>query len=567
MLKGKKIKLFEMLKESETMVRLAITFLTYEHQEFLKSILGAEYNGYLNGKLNQTEKIKRRTELVLNYLKSSNITEEQAKEFLEGKNTKRYILLKMNFQPNVKFYDTEGKENNKEMQNFINDNFKNNSIVTIEYLRRNNITPNDIPLLLNSPSLIKYIESESKNNYCIATSTKSFYSRFNEDKELVLLASKLLKDKEKLILYKKHDENLESMISIQLTNKENSYFYNIIIPSMKNILTYLKTNNITVIRAKYLLSSDGKEELELLMLAYYQTKQRKEPSTPHKYKSILDSFNKPKNIIKLSIMLLKEEYQHVIFQIYGITLEETKTQKITTKTINRITYAKKLIKQIIEFLESKNITEEQTLYLMSKEGATDLENLKKEYYESNIKKHTKGNRKYYKSFFSYFSDPKHIIKFSVLFLKEDHRNLLYFKYNKDLENIIPKEEANEGITSIIYNTVLPKIKEIIEFLNKENITDKHIDYLCSENGKEDLKVLIDIYRTQKRLNSFKKVMFKESETKRYSNEEKIQTLFKRNEGKININRISEIFDIEKEEVFDAYIAYKLENKKTRARKQ
>jgi len=210
----KKFKLFEKINQSETMIRLAITFLIYENQEFLKTIFGPNYNNHLKIKtLEELElfdtKIKLRIERVLNYLSDSNVTEEQASLYLNGENTLEYIILKMNFFPDIRFYDTKDRIISKEMLDFIESNLNGNTDDILEYLTKSNITPNDIPLIMASLASLEYIKRKYETAFNVRYNKISFFSRFNEDKSSVLLATKLLKERDKEILHQKHGENLE----------------------------------------------------------------------------------------------------------------------------------------------------------------------------------------------------------------------------------------------------------------------------------------------------------------------------------------------------------------------
>lgn len=559
--KKKTRRIFSLFTENESIIRLSLTFLTYEQQEFLKSIIGIDYNDYITLKSKKEEKqlkiTKSRIETILKYLKSFEITEEIAESFLEGKNLSEYIKLKINFRPNISFYNSlEYLE--------IEEKFFSINKMPMLYsdLARINITPNDVSLLLENEEALKLVEKECekiiKSNLPLSGPSKSFYSKFNENKILVLLASRLLKEKEKNILYKKYDKNLSSPLPRRLSNNEKGYLYNVIIPHMKKILEFLNNINLSLKQVAYLLSPIGKEDLELLKSKYYSTKNRKasRKASNNILIGLLDIIKKTEYLVRLAILFLPEEYRNVIFQKYDKDLNKIPNNKLSGQVKNKISYAIVLMKSIIEYLENKDITEENYLYLISEEGKEDLEKLKNEYYKLKISKsYIMGNCKRYKSFFSYFNCPKHITKFAVLFLEEKYKNLLYKKYDKDLENIKLKEDISNVDTSTIYNLVIPKIQEIIDFLDKENISDKHICYLCSEKGTEDLRTLIKMYNTKRRIKRYKKVIFPSS--KNYSDEEKILILLQKYEGNINIGMLSEILNINKTEVFDTYVTYKL----------
>jgi len=70
-----------------------------------------------------------------------------------------------------------------------------------------------------------------------------------------------------------------------------------------------------------------------------------------------------------------------------------------------------------------------------------------------------------------------------------------------------------------------------------------------------LRTLIKMYNTKRRIKRYKKVIFPSS--KNYSDEEKILILLQKYEGNINIGMLSEILNINKTEVFDTYVTYKL----------
>ncbi len=71
--KKKTRRIFSLFTENESIIRLSLTFLTYEQQEFLKSIIGIDYNDYITLKSKKEEKqlkiTKSRIETILKILK------------------------------------------------------------------------------------------------------------------------------------------------------------------------------------------------------------------------------------------------------------------------------------------------------------------------------------------------------------------------------------------------------------------------------------------------------------------------------------------------------------------
>lgn len=518
------------------------------------------------------EIIRRRVQTVIKYLDSCSINDSSILEFLNGNNIPEYLNLKINFRPSITFYRKSRTIYNKKMNEFAFRLYPQNKEMIIDYLTNINITPNDIILLENNKEYIRVIESKV-NEYILSLNKnkkeihKSYFDFFESDRTLVLLASKLLKDKMTVILYKKYDENLENTSIRNIAPKEDVYIYNVVIPKMKNIIKFLESNNITVKRAEYLLSREGKNELTLLKELYNNTKNYEN----RKYTNFFKRFKYPEYLVKLSINFLPGYYKETLFKKYGTDLKDNTIKNIDSKLENKIEYIRKVMNKILEFLKIKEITEKDYEYLISTEGKEELDKLKNEYkeYKDNIKitkEFVIGNSKCYKYFYSYFPYPKEMINLAVLFLDGIHKEILYKKYDTNLENTKIKEDVSKVENSIICNTIIPKLLLILDFISKENIPLYSFAYLNSLEGKEDLQILIDMFKTKlsakkyvtKRLNNH----IEEKYSKEIKDLEKLKILIllKKYEGKINIQTISEILELDKNLVFDTYITYKLTKK-------
>ena len=77
------------------------------------------------------------------------------------------------------------------------------------------------------------------------------------------------------------------------------------------------------------------------------------------YKNFFSNFKEPEYLVRLAIMLTSDTYKETLYKKYGKNLDDTTpksnvtqndTKKISHRYINKI-------KEIIEFLNTKNLTE------------------------------------------------------------------------------------------------------------------------------------------------------------------------------------------------------------------
>lgn len=273
--------------------------------------------------------------------------------------------------------DTNIKENlTLRENNVIAQTITRKLIPNIEYLESLNLKDEEIEyLLLINDKTFKEIFHIGERK------CKDFFSYFEDPKYLVELAVKILKEKDRTLLYKKFGEYLSNVFIIEnLTDKEQSNIRNLINTKLKNVIEFLKSENI--------------EESEISELNIDELKNKYYSLQYKQYNSLFSYFDCEECYVKLSFYFQTDLAKHLLKTKYGEHFNNVNRQNNLTRYDNMFITSTIIpkMKEVISYLKENNITILECNYLISNEGEYDLETLIRMYKKQTfIKKYIKEN--------------------------------------------------------------------------------------------------------------------------------------------------------------------------------
>lgn len=94
-----------------------------------------------------------------------------------------------------------------------------------------------------------------------------------------------------------------------------------------------------------------------------------------------------------------------------------------------------------------------------------------------------------KTFLDNFNSQEEIIRLALTFLPEKYKNIVYLKYGESLS----EKESNPNLTRNqvlnFYNNILNRMRNVLDFLKKENITISESKTLSSRFTSKMNKIL------------------------------------------------------------------------------
>ncbi len=369
----------------------------------------------------------------------------------------------------------------------------------LNFMNIKGITIKDVNDMIKNKDLIMNFKSEyyssnkgenNKGRY------KSFLSCFDESEIMVRLAIKFLRPREKQVLFKKHDEDLNNVIARNyVKQKDIVYITTIVIPDVKNIIVFLKNHEVNKLEADYLMSDEGMERLNYFRDEWSKDKKAKDKRGVNgyvrDYRSLFSYYECSKNIVVLAVKMLDFEDRVKLYKKYGENLENIKTVTLSLdEKIRTSNLIDNDLKKIIKFLVYLDMSEEEINYLISIKDETIISSLREKYEKYNIENFKDGNNKFYKSFFLMFDYPEYLVRLAVLLITDKARNLVYKKYDENLENVLVRDNVTSNDNSMINSMVKPQMNKALEFLSIRNINKDYALYLMSSDGKKDL----DLFR-------------------------------------------------------------------------
>lgn len=570
--------LFSYFDVPDDLVKLSVLFLNERYQNLIYSKYGKELNN-VDRVLSVTENDNKeisgkcipKMKEILEFLKSKNFNDEHVKfllsksgkrklynlieEFnsLKSKSKKsrkskskryffsyfeedeilvRFALLILNEEErNLLFrkyddlldFDYEVEPLNEEDEALVDGKLISKLHNILNFMKIKGITINDVNAMIENKDLIMnfkseyYISNKGENN---KGRYKSFLSCFDESEIMVRLAIKFLRSREKQVLFKKYDEDLNNVIGRNyVKQKDIVYITTIVIPDVKDIIVFLKNHEVNELVAVYLMSDEGMERLNYFRDEWSKDKKAKDKrgfnGYVKDYRSLFSYYECSKNIVILAIKMLDIEDRVMIYKKYGETLENVKTVNLSSEERTRIRNLKYIyLKRIIQFLVYLDMSEEEINYLISSKDETVISALREKYEKYNIENFKDGNSKFYKSFFLMFDYPEYLVRLAVLLISDKSRNLIYKKYDENLVNVLARDNITSTDNSTISTLVRSQMNRVLEFLSIRNINEGYALYLMSSEGRKDLDLFRVWFKKNKKitleiLNSMKALMEKD----------------------------------------------------------
>lgn len=341
--------LFKILNKEENLVRLGVRLLDKKHELLFYKKYGEHLND-TNIKENLTlqesniiaQTITRTLKSNIEYLESLNLKDEEIERLLliDDKTFKKIFHIGEKVCNEFFSYFEDPKYLVELAVNILKE--KDRKLLYKKYGKNlsnvfvlNNLTDKDkrnIREIINIrlKSIIEFLKSENieeskvsklnidelKNKYYSLQYKQynSLFSYFDCEKCYIKLSFYFQTDLAKHLLKTKYGENFNNVNrQNNLTRHDNIFIMNVIIPKMKEVITYLKENNITPLECDYLISESGKYDLENLKRMYkkqtfikkYIKENLNNIKDNKKYNYLLDKYDLEK--AKLILLFIKYE--------------------------------------------------------------------------------------------------------------------------------------------------------------------------------------------------------------------------------------------------------------------
>lgn len=365
----------------------------------------------------------------------------------------------------------------------------------INYLKENGINEDNID---NYRDINIVEELKNKYNQQFGTINKTIGDIAGTYGNILILAVKLLDTKEIYEIYEKYGQNLDEINThkkcVSQKTKRN----------LQKSVYFLKIKSIDEEKAKEILESQTK--FDCLKEEYIKFRMKSTTIMQRRNGDFYSHFRKNKDLIRLAVCLIDTNFRNLLYRKYGTDLSKPEEDLETADNLFIDNTIIPKIKNIIAYLEEIDFDEEEAKKIADNFDIIKIKELKENYnkYLTNkeIGKSTKTlekrndekNKDTSNTLFDYFKENENLVRLSILFISEYDRNILYTKFNDDLNK---RQTLNRN--DYVYYNIFPNMREILHFLIVRNITSKQASYLISEKGEKELIELKEIYNYEKNM--------------------------------------------------------------------